>query len=212
MALGNRVKEARLLRGIGQVDLAKCAGVGQTAISALEQRDSETSKFTQQIAKCLGVNPDWLATGKGEPDYNNAFMVQQVPLISWVHAGEWSEANDPYVVGDAETWIPYAVTTRKDNNVTGSDRMFALRVSGVSMEPTFNEGDIIIVDPDQNPSHGSFVVVRLDDDNVATFKQLIIEHDKRYLKALNPIWVPQLQPINGNATLVGVVVSRQTSY
>jgi len=35
---------------------------------------------------------------------------------------------------------------------------------------------------------------------------LIIEGGKKYLKALNPDWPAPIIPINGNATMCGVVI------
>ncbi len=74
------------------------------------------------------------------------------------------------------------------------------------MEPKFQDGDLIFVDPEATCVHCSYVVARLDDDNQATFKQLIIESGQKYLKALNPSWPDPLILINGNCTLVGRVV------
>ena len=209
MSLGERLKQARKMVGMGQVELAECAGVSQSAVSAIERRNAEASQFTMSLAKCLGVSPVWLATGEGEANAteDNRYRLINIPVISWVQAGTWTEVEDPYQIGDADRWIPYATTKQKD-----SPRMYALTVQGVSMEPIFNEGDTIIVDPDRDANNGDYVVVRLDDDDAATFKQLVIEGGRRFLKAVNPIWTPQLQPINGNATLCGVVVSRQTKF
>jgi len=209
MSLGDRLKEARKMVGMGQVELAQCAGVSQSAVSAIERRNAEASQFTMSLARCLGVSPVWLATGEGEANAteDDRYRLMNIPVISWVQAGAWTEVEDPYAAGDAERWIPYATIKQED-----SPRMYALTVQGVSMEPTFNEGDTIIVDPDREANNGDYVVVRLDDDDAATFKQLVIEGDRRYLKAVNPIWTPQLQPINGNATLCGVVVTRQTKF
>jgi len=90
--------------------------------------------------------------------------------------------------------------------------MFALKVSGVSMEPDFKDGDTILIDPARQPENGDYVVVRLKDENAATFKQLVLEGDQKFLKALNPIWTPQLQKINGDADLIGVVKAKQTLF
>jgi len=136
-------------------------------------------------------------------DYNVApgpDMRAPLPLISWVQAGDWSEIIDNFAPGDAETWLPCP-------SKHGS-RAYALRVEGVSMEPKFHSGDIIFVDPDLRAEHGSYVVVRLDDEKKATFKQLVIEGDQRFLRPENPAWPQQLIPINGNATICGVVIGR----
>lgn len=74
--------------------------------------------------------------------------------------------------------------------------------------PSYAEGDIIFVDPDRDANHGDRVIVRLDDQQEATFKQLLIEDGKKMLKALNPGWKPRYIPINGNATICGVVIGK----
>jgi SOS-response transcriptional repressor LexA len=122
-----------------------------------------------------------------------------VPLISWVKAGSWSEIVDAFQPGDADQWVPAPMNA--------SERTFALRVLGVSMEPEFHEGDVIIVDPDAAAEHRKFVVVRLDHREEATFKQLIVEDGRRYLKALNPAWPEPYIEVTQDATICGVVVS-----
>ena len=62
------------------------------------------------------------------------------------------------------------------------------------MSPTFNEDELIFVDPEVEPSNGKYVVARLDDENEATFKQLIIEGGHKFLKAANPAWPTPIQP------------------
>ena len=89
--------------------------------------------------------------------------------------------------------------------VNCSDLTFVSKVQYISMEPKFDEGDLIFVDPEAECIHGSYVVARLD-DNQATFKQLIIEGGHKFLKAANPNWPEQLIPINDNCMLVGKVI------
>lgn len=127
----------------------------------------------------------------------------KVPLISWVQAGHWTEVIDNFAPGDAEEWLPCPCSH--------SDQAFALRVRGESMynphsRPSFADGDLIYVDPQRAAQHRSLVVVRLEDRREATFKQLIIEGDKSYLKALNPAWPEPMIEINGTATICGVVI------
>ena len=126
-----------------------------------------------------------------------------LPLISWVQAGEWTEIQDGLEPNQAEEWLPCPINH--------GPNAYILRVKGISMEnlgarPSFSEGDLIFVDPDKSPEHRSLVVVRLDDDPEATFKQLLIEGPKRYLRALNPAWPTPVVEINGNTTMCGVVI------
>ncbi|MEJ1422244.1 MAG: XRE family transcriptional regulator [Candidatus Sedimenticola sp. (ex Thyasira tokunagai)] len=121
-----------------------------------------------------------------------------IPLISWVNAGNWAAVEDPYEVGDAEDWKPCPVSH--------GHHTFALRVRGSSMEPEYRHGDIIYVDPDRRHENGSHVIARLDDEQEATFKKLVIEGSAMYLEALNPSWPDKVIKINGNANIVGVVI------
>lgn len=74
------------------------------------------------------------------------------------------------------------------------------------MEPKFHDGELIFVDPQVAPVSGRYVVVRLEDSQEATFKQLIIEEGHQYLKALNPDWPNRIIEVNSNATISGVEV------
>lgn len=128
-----------------------------------------------------------------------------VPLISWVQAGAWSDAADPYAIGDAEDWLPCPTKH--------GARTYCLRVRGESMfnpggSPSYANGDIIFVDPDRDAKPGDRVVVRMDDHQEATFKQLVLEDGRMLLKALNPDWKPRYIEINGHATITGVVIGK----
>ncbi len=137
----------------------------------------------------------------------NDVLKKDVPLISWVQAGDWCEAinNFGFGSGDAEDWLWCPVRH--------SDKTFALRVNGVSMfnpdpyaKHTFKDGDIIYVDPNKQPINNSFVVVRLENENKATFKQLIIDGDHRFLRAINPDWPEKIIEIKNNAVICGVII------
>lgn len=74
------------------------------------------------------------------------------------------------------------------------------------MRPKFHDGDLIFVDPQTSADSGKFVVVHMEDSHDATFKQLIVEGGRQYLKALNPDWPDRTIEVNSNATICGVVV------
>ncbi len=104
-----------------------------------------------------------LAPAEGGSD--SSTRLQEVPLISWVAAGDMSETFDPYAVGDAEARIP--VGYRRGTLV-------ALRVSGTSMNRVAPDGSIIIVDyADRTLTSGKYYVVKYDGE--ATFKRFRTE-------------------------------------
>lgn len=89
----------------------------------------------------------------------------RVPVLSYVQAGNWREMCEQASGFDGN--VEY-VTAGIDVGPHG----FGLWLRGKSMEPFFNEGDLIIVDPDEAPRPGDFVVAKNDDeDEKATFKK-----------------------------------------
>lgn len=120
------------------------------------------------------------------------------PLISWVQAGKWEALDWNFTVEHADEAWPCPVDC--------SDETFVLKIKGQSMEPRFAEGDLIFVDPHAAPGHKKFVVVRANDSLEATFKQLVVEENRKYLKALNPDWPDRIVEIGENTTICGVVV------
>jgi SOS-response transcriptional repressor LexA len=198
MDIGSRVKKLRKELGLTQYQLADLVGTAQTSIQKIEKGDTKNPRHIEALARALKCTPEYLRFGieDNENVVVSPFNRSTAPLISWVQAGAWSEISEIKAYDADRYMCP----------VNCSDLTFVLKVQGVSMEPKFYEGDLIFVDPEAECIHGSYVVARLDDDNQATFKQLIIEGNQKFLKAANPNWPEQLIPINGNCTLVGKVI------
>ncbi|WP_409423298.1 MULTISPECIES: LexA family protein [unclassified Pseudoalteromonas] len=202
MDIAKRVKERRKVLGLTQYQLADLVGTAQTSIQKIERGDTKNPRNIEALARALECTPEFLQFGIADNKNINSnvspgpTIKATAPLISWVQAGAWSEITEIKAY-DAERFMC---------PVNCSDLTFVLKVQGISMEPKFDEGDLIFVDPEAECIHGSYVVARLDDDNQATFKQLIIEGGHKFLKAVNPNWPEQLIPINGNCTLVGKVI------
>ncbi|MCS6257443.1 repressor protein C2 [Shewanella baltica] len=127
-----------------------------------------------------------------------AIKSKLIPVISWVQAGSWHESLNCNHEGEVIT-SPYRC----------SDEAFALEVRGDSMTAqtgskfSFPEGSRIIVEPNAEARHRSFVVARIHGTDEATFKRLNIEGD-HYLQPLNPQY--PIMPVNSNIHICGVVV------
>ena len=204
--LSINVRKQMQALNLTQVELADLAGVTQTTINRiLSGKILKTTRIIE-IAKALKCDPNWLLNGQGSSvpisfESNIQTVPQEplgsFPLISWVQAGDWSDI----------TLVDIHEADRYPCPVKCSPKTFLLKVLGRSMNPVFNEGELIFVDPEVQAVDGKYVVARLDDENQATFKQLIIEDGKKFLQAANPDWPTPIQAINGNCTIVGVVIS-----
>lgn len=207
--LGDRIREARKKKGWTQEDLAKAAGATQSAIGNVESDARRNPRILLGVAAALGRRPQWLLNEDGpEFDDGQANVVaapsrtHRIPVVSWVAAGAWTEATDPYEPGAAYRW--------EDVDETIGKAAFALEVRGDSMENiggrvSFPDGCLIYVDPTRKPKSGDFVVVRNNDSNEAFFKQYVVDAGIKKLRPLNDQY-GRAQQVGAGTVMVGVVV------
>lgn len=87
----------------------------------------------------------------------------------------------------------------------GASEPFALRVIGDDMNPEFEEGHIIVIDPGGHVKNGCYVVAKVNDEFI--FRQLMIEDDRVFLRALQPGF-EEIDLANAQQDIVGVVSQR----
>lgn len=162
--------------------------------------------MARHIEKCFGLPIAWLDQEHGDNKTNppeikspsKEFKIRQVPLLTWVQAGAWTECEPIDIDEDFIKRYPCPVPC--------SERTFALSVVGESMYPEYMPGEIIFVDPEVPALTGDDVVAMLVDTGQTTFKRLIDDGFSKMLKAVNPNWPNQYIPINGNCNLMGTVI------
>lgn len=216
----DRLKIAINSAGITQKELARIVGVSQQTIGYL-CKDGKGSTHTHSLAEALGVNAQWLAKGRGpmradevkwevreaevpyaatSGELDQSPSKGKIPLISSVQAGEFRDTNDDGWPGEPEDWVSC--------HLEHSDHTYALRIDGISMEPRFKEGEIIVVDPEKPAVSGSFVVAKRAGDERVTFKQLMKDGGESYLRALNPDWPKRIIRIDEEWQICGVAIMK----
>lgn len=163
----DRIRDTRKSKKLTQQRLGDLVGVTKTTISQWEKGDySPSGQNLYNLAKALGVSAEWLLSGKGTPDFQNVEPAvlgnHKVPVLSYIQAGMWAE---PCEVRDFEGNIEF-ITTFNDVG----PRTFAIWIKGRSMEPLFDEGDLIVCDPDITPHPGDYVIAKNGSEE-ATFKK-----------------------------------------
>ncbi len=177
--INDRITASRQAQKMSKAELARRVGISHASVSKWESGlNQPKGRYLNDLAAALGVTVDWLLTGDGEaraqsapevmPGYHNvepAVIPQgtRVPVLSYVQAGHWHEMCEQATAFDGN--VEY-VTAGVDVGPCG----FGLWLRGQSMEPFFKEGDLIIVDPDEAPQPGDFVVARNGSEE-ATFKK-----------------------------------------
>lgn len=61
----DRLRHSRSLRGYTQAELARLAGLSQSAVASYESGERKSSRGLFKLAAALGVEAQWLDTGKG---------------------------------------------------------------------------------------------------------------------------------------------------
>lgn len=215
--LGERVSSRREELGISVQAVAAAAGVSVQSVYLWQRGEVVNLKAANllAVAELLKVRPKWLQTGKGLKELSNTAtgpeIKGRVPIISWVQAGTFSSVVDNFQPGDADEWAETTVPIHQHT--------YALRVRGDSMtnpngEPTFPDGQVIVVEPDAIDSPeklvGSLVIVRRDGDEEATFKKLVRDAGRLYLRPLNPQY-PMIELREGDV-FCGVVREKVTRF
>jgi SOS-response transcriptional repressor LexA len=209
--LAERIKSARIHAKLTQKALALKAGVEQPVISQLETGKNLQSAHLPKIAHACGVSAIWLSENIGQminsvaTESNVGESRQPVesyryPVISWVAAGAWAEAVEPYPAGFSDCY--------EFSEYDSKGAAFWLEVKGDSMTSpagqSITEGTLILVDTEAEAAPGKLVIAKLPDSNEATFKKLVNDGGKLFLKPLNPGY--PIEPFDEQCRIVGVVV------
>ena len=216
--IGQRIRARRIALKMTQRELSAATGYSHAIVSQWEN-DLSKPKNTLLVARALRTSMEWLLTGEGNEDDLSVTVssdgvinvvpapigLRQIPIISYVQAGCWTESCDCRAMdGSIET-----ITTDLD---LGS-MAFALEVRGDSMAPEIREGDIVVIDPDVDPLPGDYVVAK-NGSHEATLKQFrprgTNDQGQEYfeLVPLNPVY-PTMRSDHHHVTIIGVMMEHR---
>lgn len=202
------LRNAMDAKGYTQQQLAELAEVDQGSVSRyLRGKASPKASEIIRLAAALEVSTDWLLTGdepgpgiKGylkklkavrnavvhgsgnlaaaEADFD-ALMhegpgIRRIPVLGWAHAGQAKAYEE--LPREFQDTVP---TDCRD------PQAFGVVLEGDSMEPSFREGDLLILMPGTRVHSGCLAVIRLADDGVL-FRRIQIVGDRYRLLPLNP--------------------------
>jgi len=197
--IGQRIRRARLLRGMTQSGLAAELGTVAQRVSEWERGFVAPSEPSlRALARALGVSLDWLIANSGPMDGpagpGPETGMALVPVYGMVPAGPPYDPGDPEVVGLMGISPEHA---RRD--------VFGLVVRGDSMAPTLRDGDRILVARDEKWADGRVVVVRVNRGEY-TVKRLRIQDDLLVLSPDNPGFPPIVLAPEDEPEIVGIVI------
>lgn len=209
-SLSERLKFLMKQAGLKQYELARGIGVKQQDISRICTGRTERTRLILPIATELGANPHWLLSGEGdiylEGDLKT-ISVYKLPVIDWRMALNWPSQQDSFDHDSIGEWWDIA-------SHTVSDKGFALRLSGDSMEGLGSrcipDGAVLIVETASNFQHGDLVIAKLPGAFEATVKQIVLDGNRNYLKSFNPAY--PILSFDDRCEVIGIVKQAILEY
>lgn len=193
---------ARSVGGVTQ--LAERLGKSQSQISHLIGTNPVKNigdRFAAEVEKAFTKPHGWLDHEHHDLQEESAIYqtrkdYSQIPLLTWQEVASWNDT------AAAKKYSQYIIS-----HLPVGSRSFAVRVDGDSMEApsgiSFPNRSIIVIDPDERSSNGTYVLAKQNNSSQLVFKQLIIDGNRRYLKPLNPRY--PITEITPQAIIAGVV-------
>ncbi|EHN5711748.1 TPA: XRE family transcriptional regulator [Salmonella enterica] len=158
----DRLNAAMSASGLSQAQLAEMVGISQPAIQKMSSGKTSGTRKMVELANALKVRPEWLSSGVGEMRYQEGPEPSNIRESS-LKATVWEDMNR-----DSEEFVEIPLLNVSLSAGNGSCELeessdFALvfrryylkkmgvsesaaklvRVSGQSMEPTLNDGDVV---------------------------------------------------------------------
>ena len=179
--------------------LAKKSGLDPTTFNKSKRITPEGRArwpSTESIAKALaatGASVESFVSLIGESNGT----AQAVPLIGFAEAGAGGYFDDGgFPVGKGWDEIAFPAVT--------DEHAYALEISGESMQPTYRDGDVIIVSPAAPVRRGDRVVVKTKNGEVMVkelkrqtakqveLKSLNADHPERTLSLEEVVWIARI--------------------
>lgn len=190
----NRLNKAILLRNIKPIELSEKTGIDKSKISSyMSGRYKAKQDGVYLLAKALDVNEAWLMGLDVPMERIKDDIFQKIGAIP---LSEIETTKIP-VLGKVKAGYDYLAQENIIEyiffNIDGSDKenYYALYVTGNSMEPLFDDGDIVIVHKQDDFSSGDNCVVLINGDE-ATVKKVYKGTTGIKLQAVNPYYPPRI--------------------
>jgi len=204
---------AKLMRevGINEAELARKTNIPQPTLHRILSGATKSPRgaslapcanfFSVTINQLMGA--DSLPEDRVAGTHNSRICGwTPLPIISWKQAAVWDKFQ--HELRD-QNWKEWAST-----DLPVSDAAFTVIVAGDAMSPTFDEGTTLIVEPQLEAKNRDYVIVSLAGNDNATFRQILMDGDDKYLKAINGEF--RTMQLDKNNCIVGTLVQARMDY
>ena len=160
-------------------DIAHSCGISSTSVVDYNLRILEREGY---ISRTADVSRGIRLTKTPETSGETAKVIR-VPIVGNIAAGEPLSIETQTSYSD-DVDVPAYLVNDKSN-------VFAAKVKGESMiDALVADGDLVIMEPNDNPRNGDMVAAFLEDNNEVTLKHFYLQNGVVTLKPANPLMSP----------------------
>lgn len=192
IGLGDRIRKAREDAGIIQEQLAERIGIAVPTLSKYENgHRTPEADILEKMVQVLKCDPAWLLMG----DQFSTEHISEVSYVAETESDYHSYVFVPQVRGAIsaggglipDNSVELKIAFRKDWIERRGDpkKMSLIRVSGDSMEPTLQSGDLVLVDLARNyvdPQGGIYAIAF---DQTTMIKRIQVLHPSKKIKVIS---------------------------
>lgn len=175
--------------GYNQKDLTDYLGLEKSTFSAWKSGKSTSyTKYITQIAKFYNVSTDYLLNDEEDNTLSNQSNIESlpkdkiymIPVFKSVSAGFGA-----YACSDIIDYIPLFI-----NNSADAEDTLCIKVTGDSMYPKIENGDMIVVRKQSSVDSGQIAVVMIDKEE-GVVKKVTYGNNWIELISINPLYPPR---------------------
>ncbi|MCX7830366.1 MAG: helix-turn-helix domain-containing protein [Acidobacteria bacterium] len=180
MDIGKKIVMIRKNKGISQKKLAEMLNWDPSNLVRIEKgRVIPSLKSIEEIAEKLEVSPSYLIDNNG--------VSPQIPVVSFASAGgAVNFTGQGFPQGGGMYFIDRPANFSDPNG-------FGIEVSGDSMVPKYEDGQVVLVDTRKKPQSGDYAVVGLmnGDKYIKRYREA---QGMAVLESVNPLYEPIIVP------------------
>lgn len=186
--IGDNIRYLRKRAGYSQQQLAKKLNIKQASVSNWESgKTTPDTKFLSNLMDIFGVSMDDLFSDEPRRELDSIRVIRNaIPIVGEIACGTPITAEQN-IEGYAD--IP-----------DGIHADFALRCKGDSMNPTFLDGDLVLIRQQPEVENGQIAAVSIDGET--TLKHFYRYPDGLHLTADNPAFPPIYAPVSSDREII----------
>lgn len=189
--IGKRIAELRRERGYNQEQLAEMAMINRVTLARYETGTIEPGAFAiSRIADALGVSTDEILCRVEKLPPFIPLVKTSVPVIGEIACGQPITAQQ-----NAEGYAELPDGVQAD---------FALRCRGDSMEPTFEQNDLVLIRQQPEVMNGQIAAIGINGE--ATLKRVYKQDNGVTCVSDNPAYPPMFFPAGEGLIIYGLAV------